>query len=162
MIVGNGVGLSSTCSGSLNEFRPGLDHTPSLETASLHSYLREAGLVVTAMLRARHDGTGPSLAVSTCAAEDLELPRPRRLLLTAGWNLTESVGLPVAAYLMVGSLDGRDAGLIAGLVAIWLTAAIRKVATGSVPSLRMHGLTGGDWKRAATCGTAPVPDPPRS
>jgi hypothetical protein len=26
----------------------------------------------------------------------------------------------------------------------------------------MHGLTGGDWKRAATCGTAPVPDPPRS
>jgi len=25
----------------------------------------------------------------------------------------------------------------------------------------MHGLTGGDWKRAATCGTAPVPDPPQ-
>ena len=24
----------------------------------------------------------------------------------------------------------------------------------------MHGLTGGDWKRAATSGTAPVPDPP--
>jgi len=24
----------------------------------------------------------------------------------------------------------------------------------------MHGLTGGDWKRAVTCGTAPVPDPP--
>src|SRR5215472_3164703 len=24
----------------------------------------------------------------------------------------------------------------------------------------MHGLTGGDWKRAATCGTAPVLDPP--
>jgi hypothetical protein len=24
----------------------------------------------------------------------------------------------------------------------------------------MSGLTGGDWKRAATSGTAPVPDPP--
>ena len=24
----------------------------------------------------------------------------------------------------------------------------------------MHGLTGGDWKRAANCETAPVPDPP--
>jgi hypothetical protein len=24
----------------------------------------------------------------------------------------------------------------------------------------MHGLTGGDWKRTATSGTAPVPDPP--
>ena len=91
--------------------------------------------MVTGMLRARHDGTGPSPAVSSCAAEDLELPRPPRLLLTAGWNLTESVGLPVAAYLVVGWLDGRDAGLVAGLVAIWLTAAIRKVATGSVPSL---------------------------
>ena len=26
----------------------------------------------------------------------------------------------------------------------------------------MHGLTGGDWKRAAARGTAPVPDPPLS
>jgi hypothetical protein len=26
----------------------------------------------------------------------------------------------------------------------------------------MHGLTGGDWKRAVTCGTAPVPDPTQS
>jgi hypothetical protein len=26
----------------------------------------------------------------------------------------------------------------------------------------MHGLTGGDWKRAASSGTAPVPDPPTS
>jgi len=45
------------------------------------------------------------------------------------------VGLPVAAYLVTARLDGRDAGLVAGLVAIWLTAAIRKAATGSVPSL---------------------------
>ncbi len=53
----------------------------------------------------------------------------------AGWNLTESVGLPVAAYVVAAWLDGRNAGLVARLVAIWLTVAIRKVATRSVPSL---------------------------
>ena len=68
-------------------------------------------------------------------AGDLELPRPLRLLLTAGWNLSESVGLPMAAYLVAAWLDGRNAGLVAGLMAIWLTTGIRKVATGSVPSL---------------------------
>jgi hypothetical protein len=65
----------------------------------------------------------------------LEVPRPLRLILTVGWNLTESVGLPVAAYALAAWLAGRDAGLVAGLAAIWLTAIIRKVATGSVPSL---------------------------
>ena len=30
--------------------------------------------------------------------EHLELPRPWRLMLTAGWNLAESLGLPVAGY----------------------------------------------------------------
>ena len=57
------------------------------------------------------------------------------MILTAGWNLSESVGLPVVAYMAAAWLDGRDAGLVAGLVAIWLTVAIRKAATGSVPSL---------------------------
>jgi hypothetical protein len=65
----------------------------------------------------------------------LEVPRPLRLLVTAGWSLTESIGLPVAAYALAAWLDGRDAGLIAGLAAIWLTAVIRKIVTGSVPSL---------------------------
>jgi hypothetical protein len=69
------------------------------------------------------------------AAEDLELPRPLRLLLTAGWSLAESVGLPVATYLVAAWLDGRGAGLVAGLAVIWLTAVIRKVVTGSVPGL---------------------------
>src|SRR3984957_12479024 len=68
-------------------------------------------------------------------AGNLEVPRPLRLLLTAGWSLGESVGLPVAAYAVAAWLGGRDAGLVAGLVAIWLTAVIRKVVTGSVPSL---------------------------
>ena len=53
------------------------------------------------------------------------------------WSLTESAGLPVAAYAIAAWLDGRDAGLLAGLTAIWATAAIRKVAAGSVPSLLM-------------------------
>ena len=68
-------------------------------------------------------------------AEDLEVPRPMRLLLTAGWSLTESIGLPAAAYLAAAWLDGRDAGLVAGLAAIWLTAIARKAVTGSVPGL---------------------------
>jgi hypothetical protein len=88
-----------------------------------------------AKVRTRHDGAGSSLAASARMAGDLEVPRPLRLILTAGWNLTESVGLPVAAYALAAWLGGRDAGLVAGLAAIWLTAAIRKVATGSVPSL---------------------------
>jgi hypothetical protein len=88
-----------------------------------------------ATVRAPHDGTGPFPTASARMAGDLEVPRPLRLVLTAGWNLTESVGLPVAAYAVAAWLAGRDAGLIAGLAAIWLTAVIRKVVTGSVPSL---------------------------
>jgi hypothetical protein len=86
-------------------------------------------------LRARNDSAGCSPADRRTG--DLELPRPLRLLLTAGWNLGESVGLPVAAYVLAAWLDGRNAGLVAGLAAIWLTAIIRKVVTRSVPSLLM-------------------------
>ena len=86
---------------------------------------------------ARHDGTGPFPAADARIAGDLEVPRPLRLVLTAGWNLTESAGLPVAAYAVAAWLDDRNAGLIAGLAAIWLTAVIRKVVTGSLPSLLM-------------------------
>jgi hypothetical protein len=41
----------------------------------------------------------------------------------------------VAAYAVAAWAGGRDAGMVAGLVAIWVTALIRKVVTGSVPSL---------------------------
>src|ERR1700730_18915250 len=68
-------------------------------------------------------------------AQDLEVPRPLRLLLPAGRSLTDSAGLRVGAYAVAAWIDGRNAGLVAGLVAIWLTAVIRRVATGSVPSL---------------------------
>ena len=67
--------------------------------------------------------------------ECLELPRPVPLLRTAGWNLAESFGLPTAGYLVAASLAGRDAGLWAMLAAIWLTAGIRKLVTGTVPGL---------------------------
>ncbi|HEX4087205.1 MAG TPA: hypothetical protein VHZ33_00750 [Trebonia sp.] len=78
---------------------------------------------------------GSETTVAARSAGDLELPRPLRLIVTAGWNLTESIGLPVAAYAVAAWLFGRDAGLIAGVAAIWLTALVRKVVTGSVPSL---------------------------
>jgi hypothetical protein len=67
--------------------------------------------------------------------EHLELPRPLQLLRTVLWNLTESAGLPVGAVALTAWLAGRDAGLIAGLAATWLTVVIRKVATRHVPSL---------------------------
>jgi hypothetical protein len=66
---------------------------------------------------------------------DLELPAPARLALTAGWNLAESLGLPVLAYLAGERLGGQGAGMIAATAAIWLTAVARKVITGSVPGL---------------------------
>ena len=68
-------------------------------------------------------------------AEHLELPRPWRLTLTAGWNLSESLGLPVAGYFLGAGLGGRDAGMIAATGVVWLTVAGRKAFTRSVPSL---------------------------
>jgi hypothetical protein len=88
---------------------------------------------MTAAIRARDDGAGSVPAASI--TKDLELPRPLRLALTAGWSVTESVGLPVAAYVAAAGLGGRNAGLVAGLAAIWLTVVIRKLAARSVPSL---------------------------
>lgn len=67
----------------------------------------------------------------------LELPAPARLALTAGWNLAESLGLPFAAYAVGDWLGGQGAGMLAATAMIWLTAAARKVLTGSVPGLLM-------------------------
>jgi hypothetical protein len=69
--------------------------------------------------------------------EHLELPRPMLLVRTVVWNLLESAGLPLGALALGAWLYGRDAGLIAGLAATWLTVLVRKVATGQVPSLLM-------------------------
>jgi hypothetical protein len=68
-------------------------------------------------------------------ADHLELPRPLCLLRTVGWNVMESLGLPLVAYVVGAWLAGRNVGLVASVAAIWLTAIVRKVVTGSVPGL---------------------------
>ena len=68
-------------------------------------------------------------------ADHLEMPRPAQLVRTTGWSLLESVGLPVIALALGGWLWGRDAGLLAGLGVVWITAVVRKIRSGSVPSL---------------------------
>ena len=65
----------------------------------------------------------------------LELPRPWRLTVTAGWNLAESLGLPVAGYLAGAKLGGEDVGMVMATAVVWLTVAVRKMATRSVPGL---------------------------
>jgi hypothetical protein len=67
--------------------------------------------------------------------EHLELPRPLRLLRCTGLSLSESVGLPLLAYVLGAWLGGQTVGLLVGTGAIWATALIRKIFSGSVPSL---------------------------
>jgi hypothetical protein len=68
-------------------------------------------------------------------AECVELPRPARLVRTAGLNMAEAFGLPTGAYVVAAAVAGRDAGMWAMLAAIWLTAGIRRLLTGAVPVL---------------------------
>jgi hypothetical protein len=72
---------------------------------------------------------------SSSTPGQLELPSPGRLLLMVGWNLGESLGLPVAGYLVAAALSGQQAGMVAATVVVWLTALVRKLATGCVPGL---------------------------
>src|ERR1700689_4474311 len=72
---------------------------------------------------------------SSSTPGQLELPAPCRLLLMVGWNLGESLALPVAGYLVAAALSGQQAGMVAATVVVWLTAVVRKLATGSVPGL---------------------------
>ena len=67
--------------------------------------------------------------------EHLELPHPWRLMLTAGWNLAESLGLPVAGYLVGAELGSRDIGMVTAADVLWLATAVRQVATRRVPGL---------------------------
>ena len=76
----------------------------------------------------------------TAMAETLELPRPAQLARTTGWNLAESFGLPLGAYALAAWLGGRNVGMLAMLGVVWITAAVRKVATGSVPGLLVIAL----------------------
>ena len=80
--------------------------------------------------RARQDPPAPVPATG-----DLELPAPARLALTAGWNLAESLGLPLVAYAAGDRLGGQGLGMAAAAGMVWLTAAARKVLAGSIPRL---------------------------
>lgn len=85
--------------------------------------------------------TRPDMCADTEVAEVpplsdyLELPRPWRLALTAGWNLAESLGLPVAGYLVAAALSDRAVAMITATAVVWLTVCVRKLATHSVPGL---------------------------
>jgi hypothetical protein len=71
------------------------------------------------------------------ATGQLGLPSPWRLLVMVGWNLGESLGLPVAGYLVGAALSGQAAGMVVATAVVWLTALVRRLATGSVPGLLM-------------------------
>jgi len=68
-------------------------------------------------------------------SEFVELPPSAKLVRSTGWNLAESFGFPVAGYAIGIRLGGRDAGLWAMLGAIWVKAVLRRLMTGSIPSL---------------------------
>src|SRR5580698_9219191 len=86
--------------------------------------------------RVRHDrSAGVRVADVPLAAEDLELPAPAWLALTAGWNFAESLGLPLVGYVAGERLGGQGLGMAAATAVVWLTAAVRKVVTGNVPGL---------------------------
>jgi hypothetical protein len=86
-------------------------------------------------------------------AEHLELPRPLQLLRVVAWSLSESLGLPVAAFALAAWLGGRNAGLLAGLGAIWITIGVRKLATGSVPGLLAISAIAGSIQTAVVLAT---------
>jgi hypothetical protein len=79
--------------------------------------------------------TDPAQPTTAPRHDYLELPRPARLAVTAAWNLAESLGLPVAGYLVGAALGGRNASMIAATAVVWLTVAVRKGVTRSVPGL---------------------------
>jgi hypothetical protein len=73
--------------------------------------------------------------IEVSSPRDIELPHPARLALTAGWNLAESLGLPLAAYAIVAQLSGQGPGMLTATGMLWLTAVVRKVLNGSIPGL---------------------------
>ena len=77
----------------------------------------------------------PDRTADVPVAGDVVLPAPARLALTAGWNLAESLGLPLLAYAVGARLGGQGPGMAAAAAMAWLTAAIRKVLTGRIPGL---------------------------
>jgi hypothetical protein len=65
----------------------------------------------------------------------LELPRLRRLVLSVGLSLGESLGLPVAGYIAGMALGGQSTAMLMATAVLWLTVIVRKVVTRTVPGL---------------------------
>jgi hypothetical protein len=84
------------------------------------------------------DAVAPHMLIRMPAPSGhVELPRPKRLLWQAAWNILESVGLPFGLYVAVTDLVSPDAGLLAGTGVVWLLILIRKLVTGSSSALLM-------------------------
>jgi hypothetical protein len=77
-------------------------------------------------------------------------------MLTAGWNLAESLGLPVAGYLVGAELGRRDAGMVTAAAVVWLAVAVRQAATRSVPGLLMISALVLTLQTAAVLATGSV------
>lgn len=65
----------------------------------------------------------------------LELPRLGRLVLSVALSLGESLGLPIVGYVVGMALGGQSAAMVAATVVLYLTMAVRKVVTRTVPGL---------------------------
>jgi hypothetical protein len=65
----------------------------------------------------------------------LELPRLRRLVLSVGLSLGESLGLPIAGYVAGMALSGQTAAMLTATAVLWLTMVVRKLVTRTVPGL---------------------------
>jgi hypothetical protein len=59
----------------------------------------------------------------------------RRLVLSVGLSLGESLGLPIAGYVAGMALGGQNAAMLTATAVLWLTLVVRKVVTRSVPGL---------------------------
>jgi hypothetical protein len=85
--------------------------------------------------RGQPDHSSPSESDDGPGPGQVDLPAPGRLLLAVGWNLAESLGLPVAGYGVAAAISGQAAGMVVATVIVWLTALVRRLITGTVPGL---------------------------
>jgi hypothetical protein len=65
----------------------------------------------------------------------LELPRLRRLVLSVGLSLGESLGLPIVGYVAGMALGGQSTAMLLATAVLWLTVVVRKIVTRTVPGL---------------------------
>jgi hypothetical protein len=98
---------------------------------------RAAGNVMAAPMDGAVDGASPAVSLAAAASldEHLELPALRRLVLSVGLSLGESLGLPAAGYVAGMALGGQSAAMLAATAVLYVTMLVRKVVTRTVPGL---------------------------